>query len=384
MINPDINSYSDEAQAMLLIFALFVFPRFLTPLKIPVGVTTFILGALASMFMDPLAHNSSIYILATFGIVSLFLLAGLDVETNELWSHKKELGTHLAIGALFIIFVYLGVHYLLELQGRSGFLFSLALVAPSTGFIISSLDSLDLQEEQKYWIKTKAISFEILALAAMFFIIRSASISDLLIGSVAILVMILVLPYIFTFFAKHIAPYAPNSEFGFLLLIALLCAFITENLGAYYLAGAFIAGIVAQRFETQLPDIFSEKMIGAIKIFSAFFIPFYFFKSGSTLNAKDFNREALVYGVFLLTIVSPIRYFSIIMQRRHLFTETKDHNHQVALNLLPTLVFGLVIANILKNKFDLPNFLYGALIVYTLGTTLLPILLRKFKFSDNL
>ena len=125
-------------------------------------------------------------------------------------------------------------------------------------------------------------------------------------------------------------------------------------------------------------------MIGAIKIFSAFFIPFYFFKSGSTLNAKDFNREALVYGVFLLTIVSPIRYFSIIMQRRHLFTETKDHNHQVALNLLPTLVFGLVIANILKNKFDLPNFLYGALIVYTLGTTLLPILLRKFKFSDNL
>ena len=46
MINPDINSYSDEAQAMLLIFALFVFPRFLTPSKDSRWGHDFYLGSL--------------------------------------------------------------------------------------------------------------------------------------------------------------------------------------------------------------------------------------------------------------------------------------------------------------------------------------------------
>mgnify|MGYP000648421922 CR=1 FL=1 len=383
MINSDLNSYSDEAQSLLLIFALFVFPRFLTPFKIPTGITTFILGVCASLFFDVFSHNSTIVVLSTFGIVSLFLLAGMDVDSKELWGHKKELGTHLFIALIFLIFVYIFVHFGLKLTGRSGFLFSLALVAPSTGFIISSLVSLNLNDDQKYWIKTKAISFEILALVAMFFVIRSASFFDLVLGSILIALMIFVLPYIFSFFAKHIAPYAPNSEFGFLLLIALLCASITENLGAYYLAGAFIVGIVAQRFEEQLPDIFSEKMIGAIKIFSAFFIPFYFFKSGSSLKASDFSISALAYGAVLLIILTPVRYYSFILQRRYLFSESKNANHHVALNLLPTLVFGLVIANILKTKFQIPTFLYGALIVYTLGTTLLPILLRKIEYKTS-
>jgi len=303
----------------------------------------------------------------------------MDVDSKELWGHKKELGTHIIIGFLFLILVYLGVHFGLQLTGRAGFLFSLALVAPSTGFIITSMDSLDLPEEQKYWIKTKAISFEILALAAMFFVIQSASIIKLLFASILIILMIIILPYVFSFFAKHIAPYAPNSEFGFLLLIAILCATITANLGAYYLAGAFIVGIVAQRYEHQIPDVFSEQMIGAIKIFSAFFIPFYFFKSGLSLQASDFSFLAFAFGCLLLIVLTPIRYYAVIWQRRYFFSESRRENHQVALNLLPTLVFGLVIAHILNSQFQIPSFLFGALIIYTLGTTIIPIFLRRLN-----
>lgn len=45
--------------------------------------------------------------------------------------------------------------------------------------------------------------------------------------------------------------------------------------------------------------------------------------------------------------------------------------------MLPTLVFTLVIADILRERFGLPPALFGALIVYTLSNTLIPSLVLR-------
>jgi hypothetical protein len=45
---------------------------------------------------------------------------------------------------------------------------------------------------------------------------------------------------------------------------------------------------------------------------------------------------------------------------------------KVAVPMLPTLVFTLVIAGILRDEYDIPSWLFGGLIVYAFITTVLP------------
>lgn len=73
-----ITQFSQELLYLGLIFTLFVIPRFFTPFKVPTAFTTFILGAAASLFVGGLAVDATIHLLAIFGIVSLFLTAGMD------------------------------------------------------------------------------------------------------------------------------------------------------------------------------------------------------------------------------------------------------------------------------------------------------------------
>lgn len=70
--------------------------------------------------------------------------------------------------------------------------------------------------------------------------------------------MVVLLPPVFRAFAIVIAPFAPKTEFTFLVLVALLCALITRELGVYYLVGAFVVGLTAVRLRKELPALSSE------------------------------------------------------------------------------------------------------------------------------
>ncbi|MBK7092132.1 MAG: hypothetical protein IPH59_10520 [bacterium] len=63
-------------------------------------------------------------------------------------------------------------------------------------------------------------------------------------------------------------------------MLAVVCAFVTRELGVYYLVGAFVAGVAAQRFREELPAMASEQMLHAVELFASVFVPFYFFNAG--------------------------------------------------------------------------------------------------------
>ena len=63
--------------------------------------------------------------------------------------------------------------------------------------------------------------------------------------------------------------------------------------GVYYLVGAFVVGITAQRFRERLPAIASDQMLHAVEVFASFFVPFYFFSAGLHVRHEDFAGEAL-------------------------------------------------------------------------------------------
>ena len=119
----------------------------------------------------------------------------------------------------------------------------------------------------------------------------------------------------------------------------------------------------------------------AVKLFSSFFVPFYFFHGGMHVPQGALRWESLGLGLALTAVLLPLRIGIVWAQRRVLFHEDPQSSLRVALALAPTLIFTLVLATILSERFALPDTWYGGLLVYAALTTLLPSLARPFNLD---
>lgn len=374
-----------EVGYVALLFVLIVVPRLLAPLRLPPAITALGLGALATLGAGLFAGDATVKLLATFGIVSLFLLAGLEVEFHELRRGARVLVVH----ALLRLALYAGTAWVvsraLGLAARPATIAALALMTPSTGFILDSLGSFGLSEDERFWVKSKAIVSEMVALLALFAVMQSESAARLANATIALVGMIAALPVVFWLFQKTIAPRARNAEFAFLLLVAVICALGTKQLGVYYLVGAFVTGLAARMVQRRLPAMSSPQLVHALLLFASFFVPIYFFRAGTGLSRDDFTADALVLGAIFFVTALPARILLTLAGRRLLVREPVSTSLRIAVPLLPTLVFTLVLAGILRDEFGASPTLYGALVVYTLANTILPGLLigRATPVTDS-
>ena len=363
---------SEELQYVVLLFVLFVLPRVLQRYRLPSAVTCVILGAIASIGFGLFQRDPAVNLLSTLGIVSLFLFAGLDVEFPELRRNFRILVQHIAIRVVLLVAVTWAAIVTLRLPVQPSLLVALALTTPSTGFILDSLNSLRVNDHERTWIKSKAIATELVALAVLFVALQPPRVSSILTSTGIMVAMIAFLPLVFRLFARVVLPHAPKSEFAFLLMIAVLCAIVTRELGAYYLVGAFIVGLTAQRFREQLPALTSAQMIGAVELFASFFVPFYFFHAGLGLRAGDLSPDALLLGAAFFVILIPLRVYLVAAHRHVSLGEPIRSGARIGISIVPTLVFTLVLAEILRDRFGVPQAVFGGLIFYTLANTLLP------------
>lgn len=363
---------SPEIQYILLVVGLFLVPRALQRFRLPSAVTCVVIGAIASMAFHLFHDDATIRLLATLGIVSLFLFAGLEVDFDELHEGRSVLLQHISVQLLVLAAGALACTTVFGLAFRPALLFALALFTPSTGFILDSLASLALTPRERFWVKSKAIASEFVALGVLFLTIQSSRTSTFLVSVVALGSMIVVLPPLFRVFSRIIVPFAPRTEFTFLVIVALLCAFLTRELGVYYLVGAFVVGITAVRLRKDIPELSSEKLLGAVELFATFFIPFYFFKAGLHFIPEYFTWQSLGLAAALLLVVLPLRVARVALHCRLALRESWSAGARIGTAVLPTLVFTMVIAEILQERFELPPALFGALIIFALVNTLIP------------
>jgi Kef-type K+ transport system membrane component KefB len=373
---PEVN-LTAELKYVLLLFALFVVPKVLERWRIPTAITAFALGAAAGLGPHWYQHDATVSLLSTFGIVSLFLFAGLEVEARELRANARILGQHLGLRLLGLAVVAWMVAEAFSLGGRAAALVALALLTPSTGFILDSLDGLGLGEEERFWVRTKAIATELLALGVLFVTLQSTTALQLGISALVLGAMVALLPRVFRLFATAVVPFAPKSEFAFLLMVAIVCALVTRELGVYYLVGAFVVGMAAQQFRARLPALGSEKMLHAIEAFASFFVPFYFFHAGLELRREDFSLAAVLTGFAFTAVLVPARVLLVWLPRLHTLREGFRAALRVSVPMLPTLVFTLVIAQILRDRFAAPPAILGGLVLYAVLTTMLPTFLVR-------
>ncbi|MBK9041567.1 MAG: cation:proton antiporter [Bdellovibrionales bacterium] len=366
-----------ELGYVFLIVLLFVVPRLLLRFGIPMALTAFAIGVGVSYGFRFYDEDSVIPLFSTLGIISLFLFAGVEVNLDSIKKALRPISIHVGVRILVVTVIALVVSSIYDLSSAVSLILALALATPSTGFILDSIETSKVSENQKYWIKLKAISAELVALGALLILSQMESLTSLAASLAVIVLLILILPVIIKKMASTLERLAPGSEFGFILMLAIISGLITKKLGAYYLVGAFLVGIVTGQYKRHLPNANTDQMLQALRSFSTFFIPFYFFNSGLKIAHEAFSINALLIALVLLIISGPIKIVSIILHRRVSMNESWKDSLAIAVSLMPNLVFGLVLADILKTQMDLPIEIFGGLIIYTLLITLLSPMIVK-------
>jgi Kef-type K+ transport system membrane component KefB len=372
---------TSEVTYLALIFGLLVVPRALQRFLIPAPLTSFGLGMVAALFVPLFAHDATLELLSTLGISSLFLVAGLEVDLQAVRRGLLVVLGHLVVrSAMIALAAWLCARYL-AVSWQAATLMALAVLTPSTGFILDTLGRLGLNDDERFWVMVKAIGGEVLALLVLFGVLQSSSSERLLWASGELLLMIVLLPLIFLVLARWVMPYAPESGFSMLVMVGLIAAYLTKQLGVYYLVGAFLAGFTARLLRERIPLLAPAENLRAVRLFASFFIPFYFFHGGMSVPAGALVWQSLWLGALLAAVILPLRIAVVWLQRRYLSHENARTALKVATALVPTLIFTLVLATILHEQFALPDTWYGALLVYAAITTLLPALVLSKPFE---
>jgi Kef-type K+ transport system membrane component KefB len=264
---------------------------------------------------------------------------------------------------------------------QDGTLLALALLTSSTGFIVDSLDRFGLAPEERFWVTNNAISAELLALVIMFVVLKATAPAQFALASLQLVVTLVALRLAVLALGRWIIPYAPGSAFALLVMVGFAAAFVTDSLGAEYLLGAFLAGLVARLLEGRVPALASHDNMRAVKLFSSFFLPFYFFARGANAPADALGLEALGIGVALTVVLVPLRGFAIWAKRRLMGLGDSNSSLRVAAALTPTLIFTLVLATILRERGAISDQLFGGLLLYAGINTLLPSFILRTSFD---
>jgi Kef-type K+ transport system membrane component KefB len=372
---------NQELVYLLLIFGLLVIPRALQRLKVPAPITSLLLGIGAMLAWGERTHDPVVVLLSALGISSLFLFAGLEVELQALRRSLGRLSLHLGIRAATMALAgWLAWRYL-HLGWQAAALLALALLTPSTGFILDTLERLGLDEEERFWVTSKAVAGELLALGVLFVALQGGDALQFAAASGAMAALLVGLPLLFLALGRWVMPHAPGSEFSLLVMVGMVAAYVTFHLGVYYLVGAFIAGLTARLLHDRMPKLASSDNIHALRLFATFFVPFYFFHAGTNISRDALGWDALATGLAITAVVLPLRVGMVWVQRRVFFRETNRSALRVSVALAPTLVFTLVVAEVLHSRFAIPSALFGGLVLYTTLNTLLPSLLLRQPFD---
>jgi Kef-type K+ transport system membrane component KefB len=355
-----------------MVFCLLVVPRALQRFRLPAAITCFVLGIVAAMFYKPLVGDRVMDVVAALGIASLFLFAGLEVDVVEIRHQLGRLSWHLALRILFLlVFTWLAIR-ILHMAWQPAALLALGLLTPSTGFILDTLPDSGLPVSEQNEVEINAIVGEMTALLLLFVVSQAGSLQTLAICSLGLFLLIVLTPFLFLALGRYVVPYAPGSEFSLLIMVGVICAVITNGLGIHFLIGAFVAGLVAGQLKERMVTLVSYENLWAVRLFASFFIPFYFFHEGLNVPGGALVVRSVFYGVALLVVVLPLRTAKIWAQTCWLSKRRVRGGFRVAVALTPTLIFTLVIAGILHETFHIDDALYGGLLIYAAGTTLLP------------
>lgn len=386
---------------ILLVVGLFVIPRLFERLKIPGPITEFFLGVVVAFWIPGLISEQLIDVFAIIGVVTVFLFAGMEVDLDFLRENAKML----RLSVLSHVFLFVFITLVLYSVGRAGLLESIfpgigglslvaallsavVLLTPSSGFIVSMLNTSSVKAGWQSVIKAKALSAEIMGIAVLTIFLNVGDLAYLGIVLVSVSALILLLPFALRFFYQLLKIRMGNIKFSFFFVIALASAFVTEMLGLHYIVGAFVAGVFIFQFmerlveEKRVSKTLSNQLMEAMNFLSVLFVPFYFFSVGLDMRPGYFSWPIVSIAFGLCVVVSILRVFSVSGLQAFHFGSFRQQ-FKAASALLPTLMFGFIVAELLLDKGFITQQIFAVLIWYAIFTSITSVFVKSSLESER-
>ncbi|MBN1792942.1 cation:proton antiporter [Candidatus Woesearchaeota archaeon] len=371
---------------LVLITILFFLPKFINKFyKVPYPLTEIFLGIMLGLLVPNFFYlDDMTNILATLGIITLFVSAGIEVDIPFITKNKSFFIGNLARHVLLFAIVGLGFSIAFKMPMHESLLVSIALTTPSASYILSALNHASRKD--KIWVSNKAIAGEVIALILLIILLKIENPPELLLTIAILAVLIFALPYLFKVFFKRVFSELAGTEFSFIFVIALISAYLTEYLGVHFLIGAFIAGFISRRFVTQivkdkdyrhLTQKKGDAIIESFGFFASTFIPFYFFSIGLKIELNLLTYYNVGMAIGLAIVVSAVKIITIAIHRKVSMKESFLDGMRMGAMLLPTLVFTFVIATLLRRMAMIDDSLFAILMFYGIFTSIMGLLLPK-------
>lgn len=234
-----------------------IFKRFNLPIIISYILTGVIIGSFLKF--KGMASDGELNDIASFGIVFMMFMIGLEFSFNRLNSMKKEVLLYgLAQMLLCVVGFFIFLHYFVGFNFSLSLVISMALSLSSTAIVLKILqDDNMLNKTHGKAILGILILQDIVVIPILLIIAilndSSASLSVLVLKSVisiSIVLVVMLLPG--KYFANKILGYSAKSKvdeifLGTVLFIVLGSAYISEEFGFSHSLGAFLAGMIVSK-----------------------------------------------------------------------------------------------------------------------------------------
>ena len=295
-------SITNDLEYLAIFSLVLILPKLLLRFRLPSGITALVIGIIATTINPTIQDDRLFRFLSQIGITSLFLFAGLEVDFEELKSDGKYLSKYIGKSLFIILLMVVGLSHYFELSYPSATILALGIFTPSAGFIMNSMHSFKMGEDQEYWVKSKAISKELMSVVLLFIALQGHDVKSMLISLAFFAGLFAFLPVIFKLYFKFISPYAPNSEIPFLVVLSLTAGVVSKELGTYYLVGAFIVGLIGSRFKHKIFKDDEKMLFNGLAGFFNVFLPFYFFQAGLKISVGDVTLDSFTLGLIFVVI----------------------------------------------------------------------------------
>lgn len=359
-----------------------------------------VLGALvAGVIIGPsvlgIVHESeSIKLLAELGVVMLMFLAGLETNLGEL--KKAGLSSLLiAIGGIIVPLVlgFLPAYFMYNNLWESLFI-GVILTATSVTISVQTLNEMNkLNTRAGINILGAAVIDDILGLILISFVLVLAQSSQAAGGSDILLQLSKVLGQVLVFCAgsiiaivflpKYIDKYTQKVGSSqriavFAIGLALIFAFLAEELGIAAITGAYVCGLMLSSVSHKH---YIEKRVNTIS--TLLLTPIFFASIGLTVNVKSITPNIILLTLIMLIVAIIGKVVGCSLAARW-FGMSKSESLQIGTGMISRGEVALITTNLGLQNGIISSELFVPTLVVVLITTLITPILLKYAFSHEL
>lgn len=304
--------FQDPVLVFLLVLSIILFtPLLFRKIKIPYIIGLILAGVLFGPHgLNLLANNKSFELLGKVGILYIMFLAGLDLDLKEFKENKYK---SIIFGFFTFIFpLSIGFpicHYVLGFSVQTSLL-TAAMFSTHTLVSYPIVSNMHLSRNKAVTTTIGGTIFTDTAVLLILALVLDQNSGSghtawawMLLSLVLFLaIMFFVIPKISAWFFKKFEN-EKQSHFIYALSIMFFAAFIAELAGLEAIIGAFLAGLVMNRF---IPH--SSALMNRIEfIGNSLFIPFFLISVGMMVNLsillQDFNTIIVALTLSVVAIV---------------------------------------------------------------------------------